>query len=80
MRPLLFLIGVLLFFYVIVEAIEGKLQYSFEGWIGTGIYDVAGRFTAMPSITLFMDLVYALTLILSLGMIYIGAKSSRKGD
>ena len=80
MRPLLFLIGVLLFFYVIVEAIEGKLQYSFEGWIGTGIYDIAGRFETMPSITLFMDLVYALTIILSLGMIYIGATSSRKGD
>ena len=76
----MFLIGVLLFVYVIVEAIEGKLQYSFEGWIGTGIYDVVGRFTAMPSITLFMDLVYALTIILALGMIYIGATSSRKGD
>ena len=76
----MFLIGVLLFFYVVVEAIEGKLQYSFEGWIGTGIYDVAGRFTAMPSMTLFMDLVYALTIILALGMIYIGATSSRKGD
>lgn len=76
----MFLIGVLLFFYVVVEAIEGKLQYSFEGWIGTVIYDVVGRFTAMPSITLFMDLVYALTIILALGMIYIGAKSSRKGD
>lgn len=76
----MFLIGVLLFFYVVVEAIEGKLQYSFEGWIGTGIYDVVGRFTAMPSITLFMDLVYALTIILALGMIYIGATSSRKGD
>ena len=76
----MFLIGVLLFFYVVVEAIEGKLQYSFEGWIGTGIYDVAGRFTAMPSITLFMDLVYTLTIILALGMIYIGATSSRKGD
>lgn len=76
----MFLIGILLFFYVVVEAIEGKLQYSFEGWIGTGIYDVAGRFTAMPSITLFMDMVYALTIILALGMIYIGATSSRKGD
>lgn len=76
----MFLAGVLLFFYVVVEAIEGKLQYSFEGWIGTGIYDVAGRFTAMPSMTLFMDLVYALTIILALGMIYIGATSSRKGD
>ena len=76
----MFLAGVLLFFYVVVEAIEGKLQYSFEGWIGTGIYDVVGRFTAMPSITLFMDLVYALTIILALGMIYIGATSSRKGD
>ena len=76
----MFLIGVLLFFYVVVEAIEGKMQYSFEGWIGTGIYDVAGRFTAMPSITLFMDLVYTLTIILALGMIYIGATSSRKGD
>ena len=76
----MFLAGVLLFFYVVVEAIEGKLQYSFEGWIGTGIYDVAGRFTAMPSITLFMDMVYALTIILALGMIYIGATSSRKGD
>ena len=76
----MFLIGVLLFFYVVVEAIEGKLQYSFEGWIGTGIYDVVGRFTAMPSITLFMDMVYALTIILALGMIYIGATSSRKGD
>ena len=76
----MFLAGVLLFFYVVVEAIEGKLQYSFEGWIGTGIYDVAGRFTAMPSITLFMDLVYALTIILALGMIYIGATSSRKRD
>ena len=76
----MFLIGVLLFFYVVVEAIEGKMQYSFEGWIGTGIYDVAGRFTAMPSITLFMDMVYALTIILALGMIYIGATSSRKGD
>ena len=76
----MFLAGVLLFFYVVVEAIEGKLQYSFEGWIGTGIYDVAGRFTAMPSKTLFMDLVYALTIILALGMIYIGATSSRKGD
>ena len=41
---------------------------------------MAGRFTAMPSITLFMDLVYALTIILSLGMIYIGATGSRKGD
>ena len=76
----MFLIGVLLFFYVVVEAIEGKLQYSFEGWIGNGIYYVAGRFTTMPSITLFMDLVYALTIILALGMIYIGATSSRKGD
>ena len=80
MRPLLFLVGVLLFFYVIVEAIEGKLQYSFEGWIGIGMYDLSEKFTAMPSMTLFMDLVYFMTFVLALGMIYIGGTSNKRGD
>ncbi len=72
MRPLMFLIGILLFFYVIVEAFKGTLQYSFEGFIGSGLYSISSRFTNMPPEALFMDLVYVLTLLLSIVMMYAG--------
>lgn len=68
----MFLIGIFLFFYVVVEAFQGKLQYSFEGWIGSGLYSIGDRFVSMPSRTLFMDMVYALTLLIALIMIFIG--------
>lgn len=79
MRPLVFLIGLLLFAYVIVEAIKGELQYSFEGFIGSGLYGIASHFTSsLPARGAFMDIVYALTLVLALLMMWVGITGDRK--
>lgn len=74
----MFLIGILLFFYVVIEAFEGNLQYSFEGWIGSGLYSIGARFSSIPSKALFMNVVYGLTLLISFIMIYVGFTGHRR--
>lgn len=79
MRPLSFIIGLLLLIYFIVEAMKGRLQYSFEGFVGTGVYGIASHLTdSMPSEGLFMSIVYAFTVALSLLLMWIGITGGKK--
>ncbi len=78
MKPLTFIIGILLVVYVIAEWINGTLQYSFEGYIGSGIYGISSHFTSMPSYNSFMTVVYVLTFVAGLLMVWIGLTGERK--
>lgn len=73
MRPLLFILGFLLVVYLIASWINGTLQYSFEGYIGSGVFWIGN--IASPgfmSLTSFMDIVYVLTFLLGIVMMYGG--------
>lgn len=77
MRPLIFLLGFLLTIYVIMEWIEGTIKYSMEGWIGNGVYTVINYFS--PNFTAhstFMTVVYVLTFLLGIFMMFIGTGGS----
>ena len=79
MRPLMLIIGFLLVIYVIAEWINGTLRYSFEGYIGSGVYGITDYFSPnfMPY-AVFMGIVYVLTFLLGIAMIWIGATGERK--
>jgi len=75
MKPFTFLIGLFLTIYVIVEWLQGTISYSFEGWIGTGAWRMINYFS--PGFTPmgeFLSIVYLLTLLIGLGMMYIGMR------
>ncbi len=78
MRPISFIIGFLLVLYVAAEALGHTLQYSFEGYIGTGVYLIADRFYSMPSMGLFLDIVYVFTFLAGILMMWIGITGERK--
>jgi hypothetical protein len=67
MKPLSFIIGFLLVIYVLAGAFGGTLQYSFEGYIGSGVYFIASRFTTMPlPQSVFLGIVYAITIMIGI--------------
>ncbi|MBX8640810.1 MAG: hypothetical protein KIY10_09295 [Thermoplasmata archaeon] len=79
MRPIVLVLGVLLVIYVIAEWINGTLQYSFEGYIGSGVYGIASYFTtSMPRYNTFMTLVYVFTFLIGIGMVWVGLSGEKK--
>lgn len=81
MRPLIFLIGILLALYMVSSWISGTLQDSFEGYIGSGIYGIANfaspNFMAFGS---FMTIVYILTFLMAIMMVWIGIAGQKEGE
>lgn len=78
-RPLIFIIGILTTIYVVVEWIEGHIQYSIEGYTGNGIYGIIHFFDSkfVPHST-FMTLVYTITLLFGLLFMWIGLTGGKK--
>lgn len=81
MRPLIFLIGFLLALYMISSWIAGTLQDSFEGYIGTSVYGIVNyaspNFMAFGS---FMTIVYILTFLMAVFMVWIGIMGRKDGE
>ena len=81
MRVVMLLGGLLLSLYVVAAWIGGTLQYSFEGYIGSGIYGIGNYFDAgFMSRGTFMSIVYVLTLLLGIIMIIAGFGDRKKGE
>lgn len=79
MRPIILLMGALLVIYVVAEWIGGTLQYSFEGYIGNGIYGIANYANpGFASHASFMAVVYVLTALFGILMVWIGLTGERK--
>jgi hypothetical protein len=79
MKPLSFIIGLLLIIYVAAGAIGGTLQYSFEGYIGSGAYYIASRFTAMPlTETVFLGIIYAVTIMFGIVLMMNGVFGQKR--
>ena len=81
MRPLIFLIGFLLALYMISSWIAGTLQDSFEGYIGTSVWGITNyadpNFMAFGS---FMTIVYILTFLMAVFMVWIGIMGRKDGE
>lgn len=79
MRPILFLMGVLLMIYLVYSLFAGLLQYSMYGVLGTGIYDIL-NYAAPNSIGkgAFLSIVYILVFLAALVMIIAGLKGERR--
>lgn len=79
MRPLFLLIGILTVIYVIAEWIGGHLQYSLEGYVGGGVFGIANYLNpGFASYNSFMAIVYVLTFIFGILMVWIGLTGERK--
>ena len=81
MRPLIFLIGVLLALYMVSSWISGTLQDSFEGYIGSIVYGIANF--ASPNFMAFgyfMTIVYVLTFLMAVMMVWVGIVGQKDGE
>lgn len=79
MKPLYFIIGIITVIYVITEWIGGKIQYSIEGYVGSGLFDIITFFDKhFISRGLFMNLVYVATLLFGIILVWIGMKRGKK--
>lgn len=81
MRPLIFLIGILLALYMVSSWISGTLQDSFEGYIGSSVYGVVNF--ASPNFMAFgyfMTIVYVLTFLMAVMMVWVGIVGQKDGE
>lgn len=78
MRPVLFLVALGTLIYLVSDAFSGHLQYSFPGVIGNDIYAAIGNNPNFFGHSFFMDLVYTITFLVVIVMLYAGLKMEGK--